>query len=464
MAGPRHPHGSEQIPSSTPMGPVLLVIDSLDGGGAERYVVDLAIALRKRGWPVEVACSTGGVRAGALADAGVPVRVLVGKLVKRRVSRRYERALRRLIEERRPALVHAHLYASAAAAAQATGDLPVPLVVTEHTEAPWRDPRARTVSQRVYRRADRVVAVSSAIRDLLVEEYEVPADRAEVVLPATTVPVADRRLAARSGALTGVVGRLVPEKGVDVFLSAAALVLAVVPPARFLVVGDGPMRADLEQRAAVLGIEEAVTFTGFRDDAPQVIAGLDVLVVPSRSDGSPLVVCEAMAAGIPVIASRVGGCRTWCGTGAPAYWSGPDRRRISHGPWSRCCSTRQRRRSWGAAGGTSRPRTRTATWSTAWRRCTAPWTDRPSPQADARAGPGPGPPAGSRREPARGVGRTVPFVQTPRKRLIAVRCWARLSGLRTPRPSVGARVSTPTLPACRLWCTSWAAWPTSAIG
>src|SRR3954463_3547974 len=92
--------------------------------------------------------------------------------------------------------------------------------------------------------------------------------------------------------------------------------------------------------------------------------------------------------GSPVVSV---GCRTWYGTGAPACWSGPDRRRISHGPWSRCCSTRQRRRSRGAAGGTSRPRTRTATWSTAWRRCTAPWPDRPSPQADARAGPGPGP-------------------------------------------------------------------------
>src|SRR3954464_1124445 len=184
----QRPLGHPPIPGSAGLDPVLLVIDSLDGGGAERYVVDLAIALRRRGWPVEVACSTGGVRADALADAGVPVSVLLGKLVKRRVSRRYERALRRLIEDRRPALVHAHLYASAAAAAQAVRDLPVPLIVTEHTEAPWRGPRARTVSRRVYLRADRVVAVSSAIRDLLVERYQVPADRAEVVLPATTVP------------------------------------------------------------------------------------------------------------------------------------------------------------------------------------------------------------------------------------------------------------------------------------
>jgi len=73
------------------------------------------------------------------------------------------------------------------------------------------------------------------------------------------------------------------------------------------VVGDGPLRPDLEHRAAMLGLAGTVTFTGYRSDAARLLAGLDVLVVPSRSDGSPLVVCEAMAAGVPVVASRVGG-------------------------------------------------------------------------------------------------------------------------------------------------------------
>jgi glycosyltransferase involved in cell wall biosynthesis len=303
-SSPVLPRGTAPAPSS----PVLLVVDSLDAGSAERSVVDLAVALRRRGWPVHVACSAGGVRAGSLADAGVPVSVLLDELVERRVSGRYERALARLVAGLRPAVVHAHLFASAAAAVHAVRDLPVPLVVTEHSEEPWRDRRARAVSGLVYRNADHVVAVSSAVRDLLVSDYGVAPDRVEVLLPTTTAePVPSAARPAEGSPVVGLVGRLVQEKGVDVFLRAAALVSAVVPQAEFLVVGDGPLRPDLEHRAAVLGLSGSVTFTGYRSDVSRLLAGLDVLAVPSRSDGSPLVVCEAMAAGVPVVASRVGG-------------------------------------------------------------------------------------------------------------------------------------------------------------
>jgi glycosyltransferase involved in cell wall biosynthesis len=114
---------------------VLLVIDSLNGGAAERYVADLAIALRSRGWDVEVACSVAGVWAAPLRASNVPVNVLAGSLVNRRLSLRYVRALRRLLVQGRYDVVHAHLYASAAAAA-AAAPRNTPLVLTEHTESP----------------------------------------------------------------------------------------------------------------------------------------------------------------------------------------------------------------------------------------------------------------------------------------------------------------------------------------
>jgi glycosyltransferase involved in cell wall biosynthesis len=287
---------------------VLLVIDSLDGGGAERYVVDLAIALRSRGWDVEVACSAAGVRAARLRAANVPVKVLAGSLVKRRLSLRYIRALRRLLAQGRYDVVHAHLYASAAAAAAVPRG--TPLVLTEHSEGLWRSWRARAVSRWFYRRASRIVAVSASIRNVLVDAYRVPPARIQMLPAVPAVPVRPHALqpSGERPAVVGFAGRLIPEKGADVFLRAAALVAGVVPEARFVVIGAGRLRGELEALAGDLGLPgDRVRFLGFRDDAADLIAGLDILAVPSRTEGTPLVVGEAMAAGVPVVASRVGG-------------------------------------------------------------------------------------------------------------------------------------------------------------
>ena len=111
----------------------------------------------------------------------------------------------------------------------------------------------------------------------------------------------------REEPLVGVVAQLKPEKGLSTFLEAAARVSPLLPDVRFLVVGDGPLRGDLEALAQHVGVDRRVRFLGFRSDARALVELLDVLVVPSLSEGAPLVVLEAMAAGIPVVASAVGG-------------------------------------------------------------------------------------------------------------------------------------------------------------
>ena len=147
---------------------LLVVVDSLEVGGAERHVVDLAVALARKGYEVTVACSVAGGLSEPLEEANVPVRQLLDELVKRRVSVAFARELRRLIKEERFDLVHAHIYASAAAATIAVLGTGVPLVVTEHTEALWQGRRERWASRRIYRRAEHVIAVSSAIRQRLI--------------------------------------------------------------------------------------------------------------------------------------------------------------------------------------------------------------------------------------------------------------------------------------------------------
>jgi len=107
--------------------------------------------------------------------------------------------------------------------------------------------------------------------------------------------------------LVGIVGRLAPIKNHQLFLNAAALVRRAEPQARFVVVGDGALRSELETRARELGICDRVFFTGWRRDLPRVYADLDVLVVSSDNEGTPLAAIEAMAAGCPVVATCVGG-------------------------------------------------------------------------------------------------------------------------------------------------------------
>jgi glycosyltransferase involved in cell wall biosynthesis len=117
----------------------------------------------------------------------------------------------------------------------------------------------------------------------------------------------DAELALAGAPLVAAVGRLVPEKGPDRFLRAAALVHAAEPAARFAVVGDGPLRAGLEALAGELGLTGAVRFTGARTDARALIARADVLVVASDSEGQSLVALEALAAGTPVVSTPVAG-------------------------------------------------------------------------------------------------------------------------------------------------------------
>lgn len=104
------------------------------------------------------------------------------------------------------------------------------------------------------------------------------------------------------GVVLGAVGRLDPQKGFDVLLDA----LAALPDVRLVLVGEGRSRANLEGRAARPDLAGRVTFAGWSEDVRAHLAAVDVVVLPSRSEGFPLTIVEAMLAGLPVVATRVG--------------------------------------------------------------------------------------------------------------------------------------------------------------
>lgn len=107
----------------------------------------------------------------------------------------------------------------------------------------------------------------------------------------------------------GTAGRLVPIKGLDIFLEMASHMIKSSGKVKFLVVGDGPLRGDLEKKAVDLNIQNDVRFLGFRDDIVNIMNCLDIFVVSSINEGIPMAVLEVMGMGIPVVATRVGGLK-----------------------------------------------------------------------------------------------------------------------------------------------------------
>jgi glycosyltransferase involved in cell wall biosynthesis len=107
--------------------------------------------------------------------------------------------------------------------------------------------------------------------------------------------------------LIALVGRLTSQKGVDSFLAAAQVICATHPATRFIVAGMGPDRAALELEAKDMGVAGNVRFLGYRDDVPALLAASDIVVLPSRSEGLPIVLLEALAVERPVVAAAVGG-------------------------------------------------------------------------------------------------------------------------------------------------------------
>lgn len=223
-------------------------------------------------------------------------------------------SLRTLVKQTGADVVHAHGYKADVYLSFLLRRLRTPVVSTCHT---WYD---NDIFVRLYGALDRlalrrfagVVAVSSEVERRLLHAG-VPRHRVRLIRNGIDLDPFDRRRHptsgerdASSGLTVGLVGRLSREKGIDLFLRAAASVLVQMPSTRFVVVGDGPDRAALEQLIGELGIGHRASLLGRREDMPSVYASLDVMVSASRQEGLPVALLEGMASGLPLVATAVG--------------------------------------------------------------------------------------------------------------------------------------------------------------
>jgi glycosyltransferase involved in cell wall biosynthesis len=291
---------------------ILLASPSLQGGGAERLVLVLADGLLRRGHAVAVS------GAGGVLERELPAGVARCRLEERGRSvagaARSAGRLAAFAGRFRPDVAHAHnpkATAVAAAALRLAGAPRAPLLATFHGVAS-EDHRA---GARLLRAADRVVCVSAELHHGLLAAG-LPAERLAVIRngvdPAPELPPGRRRALDAELGLAGrpvvaTVGRLVPQKAHTRFIDAVGRVRGSVPDLRAVIVGDGPLRGELERRTAAAGLAGAVVFAGFRADARDIMARADVVAFSSDWEGLPLAALEALAAGTPVVSTRVEG-------------------------------------------------------------------------------------------------------------------------------------------------------------
>ncbi|HSI42155.1 MAG TPA: glycosyltransferase [Xanthobacteraceae bacterium] len=190
----------------------------------------------------------------------------------------------------------------------------VPVVRTEHLPYVLTDEAQRAEHRRGVETADGVIFVSEfAARSH--RQAGVACGRTTTILNGIEPPCpvlareeTRRRLALPADAPVVVtVARFTAQKDYGLLLAASRQVLQAVPQARFLLVGDGPERAARQDMASQSGLGEAVLFLGERDDVPDLLAAADLFVLPSRFEGLPLAILEAMALRLPVVATRIGG-------------------------------------------------------------------------------------------------------------------------------------------------------------
>jgi len=277
--------------------------------GGERQTLWLARELARRGYTSPIAARAGEPLAQRAAEAGLDV-VRCGP--RSEIDMVAAWRLRQAIRERAIDIVHAHTAHAVAVAAVATMGTGVPMVVARRVDFPLRD---NFGTRWKYERAAVIIAISRAVATVL-ERGGVAADRIRVVPDGVdlsrTVEPASRDTLASLGIPADVplvvqVAQLVGHKDPLNFVRAVARARAQMPTVHALLVGDGPLRPDVEREIHRLGLADSVHLGGYRTDADALLAAADVATLSSREEGMGSVLLDALAFGLPVAATSAGG-------------------------------------------------------------------------------------------------------------------------------------------------------------
>jgi glycosyltransferase involved in cell wall biosynthesis len=229
-------------------------------------------------------------------------------------------ALRRIVREKHIDILHMHGYGATTFGRAVAAFGGVPTILHEHanlTDTPWFQKIADRMLEPY---TDIAIAVSASTADFVVQARQMPVEKVKVVYLGVPLEefsrarsqseIADARRElgiATAECAIGTVTRLHDSKGNSYLVDAAARVVSERPQARFFLVGEGPLRGDLEAQAARLGLGDRFVFAGFRKDVARTLSAFDLCVFPSLWEGTPLTVFETLAMGKPIVATDADG-------------------------------------------------------------------------------------------------------------------------------------------------------------
>jgi glycosyltransferase involved in cell wall biosynthesis len=233
----------------------------------------------------------------------------------------YLATLPALLLAKRPHILHCHLIPSNILAKPVGALLGVPLILNhDHTNDPHRidNKLLLALDKSTNRLARHIIAVAGACRDFLIRHESIPPEKITLVPNAIDLrrfspgKLTRRECRAALGLLSdgpviAGVGRLNPQKNFSLFLDIAAALAPKFPDVCFLLAGEGPEESMLRDKAKALGLDDRVVFSGYVADTRSVYVAADLLLMPSRFEGLPMTLLEAMAMGLPVVASNLDG-------------------------------------------------------------------------------------------------------------------------------------------------------------
>ena len=296
------------------MNTILHLTISLRMGGRERFIVDLTNALSSLGYKQIICCLHKSGECQDLLDKNIEV----WELNKRPgVDYRTISPLNKLIRKNGVNILHAHNPGALFYGVMASrwGSVKPAIINTEHGYARPLGIRQRLKDAVLYRFVGQMNAVSQRLHDELTATFNIEPSKIRTIRNGIKKPEVRNSKSQSRATLgmnpdykhVGIVASLTPVKNHQLLLEAFRRTRERLPQTRLWIVGDGELRRDLEKKAEELGLSPNVVFMGLRTDVPEILNALDLFALCSLSEGISISLLEAMAAGTPIVATRVGG-------------------------------------------------------------------------------------------------------------------------------------------------------------